>query len=72
MFMHTRDVDVANAAFNDLGRTDKLRSLDSPYFDDEGFFVEETGTNTGGRYSVHFIAMVSSALVHQQLFVAVL
>ena len=54
MFMHTRDVDVANAAFNDLGRTDKLRSLDSPYFDDEGFFVEETGTNTGGRYSVHF------------------
>ena len=54
MFMHTRDVDVANAAFNDLGRTDKLRRLDSPYFDDEGFFVEETGTNTGGRYSVHF------------------
>ncbi|MEB3246227.1 MAG: G8 domain-containing protein [Synechococcus sp.] len=54
MFMHTRDVDVANAAFKDLGRTDKLRPLDDPYFDDEGFFVEETGTNTGGRYSVHF------------------
>ena len=54
MFMHTKDVDVANAAFNDLGRTDKLRALDSPYFDDEGFFVEETGSNTGGRYSVHF------------------
>ena len=54
MFMHTRDVDVANAAFKDLGRTDKLRPLDNPYFDEEGFFVEETGTNTGGRYSVHF------------------
>ena len=54
MFMHTRDVDVANTAFKDLGRTDKLRPLDDPYFDDEGFFVEETGTNTGGRYSVHF------------------
>ena len=54
MFMHTRDVNVANAAFKDLGRTDKLRPLDDPYFDDEGFFVEETGTNTGGRYSVHF------------------
>ena len=54
MFMHTREVDVANAAFNDLGRTDKLRPLNSPYFDDEGFFVEETGGNTGGRYSVHF------------------
>ena len=54
MFMHTRDVDVANAAFNDLGRTDKSRPLDNPYFDDEGFFVEETGGNAGGRYSVHF------------------
>jgi len=54
MFMHTRDVDVANAAFNDLGRTDKSRPLDSPYFDDEGFFAEGTGTNPGGRYSVHF------------------
>ena len=54
MFMHTRDVDVANVAFNDLGRTDKSRSLDNPYFDEEGFFVEGTGTNAGGRYSVHF------------------
>ncbi len=54
MFMHTRDVDVANVAFNDLGRTDKSRSLDNPYFDEEGFFVEDTGANPGGRYSVHF------------------
>ena len=54
MFMHTRDVDVSHVAFNDLGRTDKSRSLDSPYFDEEGFFAEGTGTNTGGRYSVHF------------------
>ena len=54
MFMHTRDVDVANAAFNDLGRTDKLKPLDNPYFDEEGFYVEGTGRNAGGRYSVHF------------------
>lgn len=54
MFMHTRDVDVAYAAFNDLGRTDKLKPLDNPYYDDEGFYVEGTGRNAGGRYSVHF------------------
>ena len=54
MFMHSRDVDVANAAFNDLGRTDKLRPLDNPYFDEDGVWVEGTGSNTGGRYSVHF------------------
>ena len=40
MFMHRRDVDVENVSFNDLGRTDKLRPLDSPYFDDEGFVSE--------------------------------
>ena len=54
MFMHSRDVEVAYAAFNDLGRTDKLRPLDNPYFDDEGFYVEGTGGNAGGRYSLHF------------------
>ena len=54
MFMHSRDVHVANASFRDLGRTNKLKPLDDPYFDDEGAFVEETGRNPGGRYSVHF------------------
>ena len=54
MFMHTRDVDVANAAFNDLGRTDKLRPINSPYFDENGDYASGTGSNPGGRYSVHF------------------
>ena len=60
MFMHTREVDVANAAFNDLGRTGMLRPLNSPYFDDEGFFVEETGGNTEGAIPFIFIATVLS------------
>lgn len=54
MFMHTRAVDVAYAAFNDLGRTDKLKPLNNPYFDRVGQHVAGTGTNPGGRYSVHF------------------
>ena len=54
MFMHNPDVAVANAAFEDLGRTNKLEILDPPYFDEEGEFVEGTGRNATGRYSVHF------------------
>ena len=54
MFMHTRDVDIANAAFNDLGRTDKLRPINGPYFDENGDYASGTGSNPGGRYSVHF------------------
>lgn len=54
MFMHNPEVQVANAAFNDLGRTNKLEILDPPYFDEEGEFVEGTGRNATGRYSVHF------------------
>ena len=55
MLMHTRDaLDIANAAFRDLGRTDKLKVVDPPYFEEDGTFVEGTGTNQSGRYSVHF------------------
>ena len=54
MLMHTRDVDIANAAFRDLGRTDKLKVVDPPYFDEDGTFVEGTGINQSGRYSLHF------------------
>ncbi len=54
MFMHNPDVRVAHAAFEDLGRTDKLEILDPAYFDEEGEFVEGTGLNVTGRYSVHF------------------
>lgn len=54
MFMHNPDVAVAYAAFEDLGRTNKLEILDPAYFDEDGEFVEGTGLNETGRYSVHF------------------
>lgn len=50
MFMHSDDVDVRYAAFDDLGRTDKSRpAADLSFFDS----VTST-TNVKGRYSVHF------------------
>lgn len=50
MFMHSDDVDVRYAAFDDLGRTDKSRDAgDQSYFD-----TITASTNVKGRYSVHF------------------
>ena len=57
MFMHTREVDVAHAAFRDLGRTDKLQPLEDIQADLEtGYVCGVPGPhdNTRGRYSVHF------------------
>ena len=67
MFMHTLDVKIANAAFNELGRTDKTRPLDDfSYEFDENAVGNATsapvvfttipgeGTNVRGRYSIHF------------------
>ena len=52
MFMHNKDVQVHNAGFYELGRTDK-----SVLIDDIGTQVNGqpgTGTNVRGRYSLHF------------------
>ena len=50
MFMHSDDVDVRYASFDDLGRTDKSRpAADQSFFDEV-----TTTTNVKGRYSVHF------------------
>ncbi|MBU2994045.1 G8 domain-containing protein [Octadecabacter sp. 1_MG-2023] len=49
MFMHSDEVDVRYAAFNDLGRTDK--SEDSFQVDD--FDTIESDSNVQGRYSLH-------------------
>ena len=67
MFMHTLDVNVHNAEFTDLGRTDKTRPLDDVLFDFDGdavgnetsagtVFTTTTGprTNVRGRYAIHF------------------
>ncbi len=50
MFMHSDDVDVRYAAFDDLGRTDKSQpAADASFFD-----TITATTNVKGRYSVHF------------------
>ncbi|MBO9437018.1 cadherin-like domain-containing protein, partial [Ruegeria sp. R13_0] len=50
MFMHSDDVDVRYAAFDDLGRTDKS----VPAADLDAFASIESDTNIKGRYSFHF------------------
>lgn len=54
MFMHSDDVAVHNAVFDELGRTDKIAKLNSTKLDANGEIVAGTGTNQVGRYSVHF------------------
>jgi len=54
MFMHTDDVDIYNAGFYSLGRTDKLSDINDPKVDDDGRLISGTGTNPRGRYSIHF------------------
>ncbi len=67
MLMHTLDVAIQNAEFNDLGRTDKTRPLDDWIFDFDDdavgnqtsapvVFTATTGarTNIRGRYPIHF------------------
>ena len=57
MFMHTRDVQVANAGFYDLGRTDKSHQLADLLYDDDASrscAAPLPVTNPRARYSVHF------------------
>ncbi|WP_324752397.1 PA14 domain-containing protein [Roseovarius sp. Pro17] len=50
MFMHSDDVDVRYAAFDDLGRTDKSFAA----ADVETFNSVDSDTNVKGRYAFHF------------------
>jgi len=52
MFMHNQNVDIRNAGFYGLGRTDKGRLINDVSMDGAGNMVP--GTNVRGRYSVHF------------------
>ncbi|MEM9368873.1 MAG: G8 domain-containing protein, partial [Planctomycetota bacterium] len=66
MLMHTLDVNIQNAEFSDLGRTDKTRELDDVLFEFPDAVGNETSapvvfttttgdrTNVRGRYAVHF------------------
>ncbi len=52
-FTARANIDVEDARFQDLGRTDALRPLDNSTFDANGN-VTHVGTNQVGRYAVHF------------------
>ncbi len=67
MFMHNQNVNVSNAEFRDLGRTDKTRELDDVNFNFDRNAVgnktsarvvftttEGPATNIRGRYAIHF------------------
>ncbi len=54
MFMHSPDVEIHNAGFYGLGRTDKRNHIDDPLFDDDGELIEGSGQNVRGRYAAHF------------------
>jgi len=54
MFMHTDRIQVHNAGFYQLGRTDKLSEIDDARLDEDGRLIPGTGTNPRGRYSIHF------------------
>lgn len=54
MFMHTRDVQVHNAGFVGLGRSDKKQVVNDSVLDANGRLVPGTGTNSRGRYALHF------------------
>ncbi|MEX2092009.1 MAG: G8 domain-containing protein, partial [Pirellulales bacterium] len=54
MFMHNREVHVANAGFYQLGRTDKSVPINDPVVDVNWQLGPGTGTNPRARYAVHF------------------
>ncbi|MEQ8997305.1 MAG: PA14 domain-containing protein [Coleofasciculus sp. B1-GNL1-01] len=51
MFMHNPDVEVQNAGFYNLGRTDKNQLVDDPGENVDG--SPGSGTNPRGRYALH-------------------
>ncbi|WP_299489972.1 G8 domain-containing protein [Acaryochloris sp. IP29b_bin.137] len=52
MFMHNADVQVLNAGFYNLGRSDKSQIVDDPGQNVDGSVGH--GTNPRGRYALHF------------------
>jgi hypothetical protein len=54
MFMHSANVDISCASFENLGRTDKSRIIEDPRLDDQGHLIAGTGHNPRGRYAIHF------------------
>ena len=52
MFMHNPDVEVHNAGFYNLGRSDKSKLVDDPGKNVDG--SKGSGNNPRGRYALHF------------------
>ena len=53
MFQHNRTIDIQNAGFYGLGRTDKTEEVNDPVVVN-GTLQPGTGTNRRGRYAIHF------------------
>ena len=54
MFMHNRDVNLSNVAFENLGRTDKSQQVNDADVDANWMLSPGTGVNGRARYAVHF------------------
>jgi hypothetical protein len=54
MFMHSRDVHIANAGFYRLGRTNKAEVINDSVVGSDWVLQDGTGTNQRARYPVHF------------------
>ncbi len=54
MFMHSREVEIQNAGFYRLGRTNKLVEINDPVVNSDWTLQAGTGTNPRSRYPVHF------------------
>jgi Ca2+-binding RTX toxin-like protein len=54
MFMHNRDVHIANAGFYRLGRTNKAEVINDSVVGSDWVLQNGTGTNQRARYPVHF------------------
>lgn len=54
MFMHNPNVQLADALFENLGRTDARREVTDPLVDASGRLIASTTGNDRGRYALHF------------------
>ena len=54
MFMHNPNVQIADALFENFGRTDATREVTDPQMDASGRLIPSTTGNDRGRYALHF------------------
>jgi hypothetical protein len=54
MFMHNPNVQISDALFENLGRTDVVREVTDPLVDASGRLIASSTGNDRGRYALHF------------------